>query len=539
MEKCKTKFDDETVDIDDYEIDDLVDCFDLTIPLDASEIIAKLDTYQQKFDSQPDFVNFIQEARAKLIKNIGHGKKNAYVTKNDNTMAGQVLDNENWVPDKEGSIPPNRKDMTRIVTQPPYNIMQRSRLNIPQQKPIEYVQGQLNPDLKNTFVRSLNIDSHYREILDISENLCFPPPGITGPTAPWKGQVKKNNIKLDTPSDFTFDLSEPLNNVEKIELCDAQIPRAWYVFDDAYGTNSFLYDTKKYTIPSGNYSAADLEIAINGAKNGLGALFSVVGMAGFDAYTNKMTFSPVGAGKTLTFYSDATDLSCNYIGGGGKRDYNLGWLLGFRQKFYTVPTGGSIIGEGLVDTFGTKYLYIMLDDFNKNRITYNLLGMTNNIDSFKVPSYYNYYTMGKGCTGDRGPKKKARECRNGTPALAKDGKEANVAALDTLTKAQQYTANSIIQSQNSKKSDRYFAPNNPNILAKIPIQAVINRDTSTPLFGQLSIDHSLIENNIRTYFGPVTIKRLHVQLLNDKGYVMNMNSMDWSMKLNITQLYQY
>ena len=76
-------------------------------------------------------------------------------------------------------------------------------------------------------------------------------------------------------------------------------------------------------------------------------------------------------------------------------------------------------------------------------------------------------------------------------------------------------------------------------MAKIPIQAVINRDTSTPLFGQLSIDHSLIENNIRTYFGPVTIKRLHVQLLNDKGYVMNMNSMDWSMKLNITQLYQY
>jgi hypothetical protein len=147
--------------------------------------------------------------------------------------------------------------------------------------------------------------------------------------------------------------------------------------------------------------------------------------------------------------------------------------------------------------------------------------------------------MGKGCTGDRGPKKKARECRNGTPAWAKDDVPANVAALDTLTQAQQYTANSIIQSQNSKKSDRYFAPNNPNILAKIPIQAVINRDPSVPLFGQLSIDHSLIENNIRTYFGPVTIKRLHVQLLNDKGYVMNMNSMDWSMKLNITQLYQY
>ena len=525
MEKCKTKFDDETVDIDDYEIDDLVDCFDLTIPLDASEIIAKLDTYQQKFDSQPDFVNFIQEARAKLIKNIGRGKKNAYVTKNDNTMAGQVLDNENWVPDKEGSIPPNRKDMTRIVTQPPYNIMQRSRLNIPQQKSIEHVQGQLNPDLKNTFVRALNIDSHFREIVDISENLCV---GTPGPTAPWKGQVKKDNVILDTPSDFTFDLSEPLNNVEKIELCDVQIPRAWYVFDDAYGTNSFWYDGTKRTIPSGNYTATALETAITA---------SFPGTATFDPLTNKMIFSGLDAAKHLTFYSDATDLSCNYIGGGGKRDYNLGWLLGFRQKSYR----GAITytGEGLVDTFGTKYLYIMLDDFNKNRITYNLLGMTNNIESFKVPSYYNYYTMGKGCTGDRGPKKKARECRNGTPALAKDGKEANVAALDTLTKAQQYTANSIIQSQNSKKSDRYFAPNNPNILAKIPIQAVINRDTSTPLFGQLSIDHSLIENNIRTYFGPVTIKRLHVQLLNDKGYVMNMNSMDWSMKLNITQLYQY
>ena len=520
--------DSQDLNIEDYTIDELSNLFELPTPISAQSILAKLNTLVNKFIEQenPDFVVFLEQSRAKLLKSLEPDEQNppVFQESDDDTPASDVLNNEYWDNSKSENIP-NRKNMTRIVSQQPYSVLQRERLNISQQKDIEFVQGQLNPDLKNTFIRLLNIDSHYREILDISEDLCVPP-GITGST-PWKGQVIKSNLELDSPSNFTFDLSEPLSNVEEIQLNDVQIPRAWYVFDVAYGTDRFEYNNVVYTIPSGNYNGTDLATAVTSAFP------PATASASFNAATNKMKITLPHTSDTIKFYNEGTVLACKppKNGLGGKRDYNLGWLMGFREKSYTDDT--EYTGEALVDTFGSKYLYIVLDDFNRNRITYNLLGMTNNRDNFKLPSYYNPNTMTKDCSENSVVEAKTRPCRKGTPA------DKEFFPVDNLTKAQQYTANSIIQAQQSKAQDRYFSPNNPNILAKIPISQAINYNSSAPLFGNLSIDHSKIFNNKRTYFGPVTIKRLNVQLINDKGYNVNMNGMDWSMSLKIKQLYQY
>ena len=518
--------DSEDLNIEDYTVEELSKLFELPTPISAESILAKLNSLVDKFINQnnPDFVVFLEQARTKLLQSLDPVELNppVFQESDDDTAASDVLDNEYWNNSKSENIP-DRKDMTRIVSQQPYSVLQRERLNISQQKDIEFVQGQLNPDLKNTFIRLLNVDSHYREIVDISQNLCAPPGSPAAGLTSWKGLVRKDNLELDSPSNFTFDLSEPLSNVEEIQLNDVQIPRAWYVFDDAYGTNSFEYAGTVYTIPSGNYNGDELATAVTSA-------FLGGETATFDPATNKITISGLAAVDKLTFFNEGTVLACNKNGLGGKRDYNLGWLMGFREKSYTGTT--EYTGEALVDTFGTKYLYIVLDDFNKNRISYNLLGMTNNRDNFKLPSYYNPNTMKTDCSGNY-VEAKTRPCRKGTPA------DATFFPIDNLTKAQQYTANSIIAAQHSKALDRYFSPNNPNILAKIPVSQAINYNSSAPLFGNLSIDHSTIFNNKRTYFGPVTIKRLNVQLINDKGYNVNMNYMDWSMSLKIKQLYQY
>jgi hypothetical protein len=42
----------------------------------------------------------------------------------------------------------------------------------------------------------------------------------------------------------------------------------------------------------------------------------------------------------------------------------------------------------------------------------------------------------------------------------------------------------------------------------------------------------------RTYFGPTTLKRLRVQLLDDKGYPVNLCN-NFSFSLIVEQLYQY
>jgi hypothetical protein len=48
-----------------------------------------------------------------------------------------------------------------------------------------------------------------------------------------------------------------------------------------------------------------------------------------------------------------------------------------------------------------------------------------------------------------------------------------------------------------------------------------------------------LQDNVRTYFGPVNIDRMAVKLLDDKGNILNLNGCDWCFTLIATCLYQY
>jgi hypothetical protein len=48
-----------------------------------------------------------------------------------------------------------------------------------------------------------------------------------------------------------------------------------------------------------------------------------------------------------------------------------------------------------------------------------------------------------------------------------------------------------------------------------------------------------IQDNKRIYFGPVNIDRMHIKLIDDKGYTVNLNGAEWSITLISENLYQY
>jgi hypothetical protein len=48
-----------------------------------------------------------------------------------------------------------------------------------------------------------------------------------------------------------------------------------------------------------------------------------------------------------------------------------------------------------------------------------------------------------------------------------------------------------------------------------------------------------LQDNIRTYFGPVNIDRMAIKLLDDKGNVLNLNGNDWCVTMVCECLYQY
>ncbi len=47
-----------------------------------------------------------------------------------------------------------------------------------------------------------------------------------------------------------------------------------------------------------------------------------------------------------------------------------------------------------------------------------------------------------------------------------------------------------------------------------------------------------MQDNKRVYYGPITLSRMHIQLLDDKGNIINLNENDWSFTIICETLYQ-
>ena len=80
---------------------------------------------------------------------------------------------------------------------------------------------------------------------------------------------------------------------------------------------------------------------------------------------------------------------------------------------------------------------------------------------------------------------------------------------------------------------KYYGNSLSDIIAKIPITK-----TSNTLTNYIETSTNLIKNS-RNYFGPINLERLKVILVNDKGFELNLNNMEYSFSLICKTLYQY
>ena len=211
-----------------------------------------------------------------------------------------------------------------------------------------------------------------------------------------------------------------------------------------------------------------------------------------------------------------------------KLNSNLGWLMGYRgtnqvppvpnQLLYTIPANTSpnnaIVAEALADTYGPKYLLLVLDDYNQNHLNKGLVTIATNDTRLSLPSYFN---PGIAVTCDA----------SNNPTYVQS-------APRQFTQAQLYTINAINQNRNNTTTDRYTGPTTTDVLALIPLK------TYSMLPGQPYTEFgSSLQTNERVYFGPVNIERMKVQLMDDKGNILNMHGNDWSFTLLSTHLYEY
>lgn len=205
--------------------------------------------------------------------------------------------------------------------------------------PVEYSKDYLNPLLKQTIKRNVVIDSQYRE--------------------------SKN---YNSPTNFTFNLSEPLKDVVSLKLYSFQIPYTWYTINNNYGSNFFYLkgnapgiDTGgnkdiKIEIPVGNYSSGELVSTVN--KN--------------MSQSFQTTYSDISFGATsinYTYANSKTTLSIDITNNYNEiyyqirfADPNLSSFLGYKNTVYS-PT--KITSNVIFDYNNEDYLLTTKNNYFK------------------------------------------------------------------------------------------------------------------------------------------------------------------------------
>ena len=415
---------------------------------------------------------------------------------------------------------------------------------IPVQKTIEVdvKKGTINPDLKTTINRLINIDSAYRS----------------------------REIATNTVDKFVFELSEPLLNVVALSFYSLELPQSWYTISNAKGTDSFilyLFDGTSSTInqaallvriPEGNYTTEGLcravilamQTAIDTYNNppiGLPPVYlfpiTVLDFAYcYDQTSGKFTFACTSPTTTaeytiqLIWYDEKqryTEMSNN------RYDYHLGWLMGTRYPLTTIrfiantviTAGGSMLRlyentlPSLVDVTGTKYIIVAIDDYKTNRLNRAIVSISNKPNTqIALPKYFSQDT----------PMYKVSPTK--TNAIQSNPRH--------LTLKQIYTINAIMDKPSTSHLVTPF--DSSDSFAKISVKRTD--------WGKMSGDEQVIvdvpnklfvENGgpmaiqSREYFGPVDISTMSISLYDDKGNLLGMNGMDWSISIMAKCIYQY
>ena len=211
-------------------------------------------------------------------------------------------------------------------------------------------------------------------------------------------------------------------------------------------------------------------------------------------------------------------------------DSTLGWILGFRNSteydLSTIATTNGKIqltGDTVVSINIYSYFMIMLDDYNQNHLNDGLVTTTQKETDFPLPSYTNRATYRSDPSTGR------------LITSTIDSKTGN-----NLTQKQIYAAQEVINSitsytTTSSNQKNYYSsgPFAKNVFALLPMKIAGLENNA------VYVDYGgTLQNQERTYFGPVNIHRMSVKLVNDKGEVVDLNGANWSFSFICEQLYQ-
>lgn len=523
-------------DVEKYTIDELKELFGLSSEPNfytIDDIQDQFNVLKSKYPNLARKDGFLEKAEQRIIGSVDMNPNPEPPTNKDppelnEWYTNQYLKQDNFL---QNARITDRQNKVQIFPDGNGNhqTMKREQIGVLNSHPLPIAQDSLNPTLKNISQRILVIDSQYRQSINATTS----------------------------STDFTLDLSDVLTNTLSLKLYSFQIPYAWYTIDTTLGTSCFwvVYSGTIYpiSIQDGNYGMQQLITAIQYQLDTILNIFAPFTGNHFD-----ISYNPISGKSCFLFATQLPPLSVEVVfydsefysscsttcGNSMKLNNNLGWVLGFRPlddknlplhfsivvnstNNYNIPANpapynlnNALFSEGPIDIYGTKYLTLVLDDFNQNHLNSGLVNITDIDTTLSLPDYFNA-DIPNVCAPD--------------PQLNNTLSPFYVqSAPRTLTQAQLYSINQILENRKTTYKSRVTGPTTTDVMAIIPIK---KQGLSS---GDMLVDAgSSLAYNTRIYFGPVNISRLRVSLQDDMGRTLNLHGANWSVSILVESLYQY
>ncbi len=202
-------------------------------------------------------------------------------------------------------------------------------------------------------------------------------------------------------TDYLTTLPTKLKEVVSMELTGFEFPNTYFQISKSLGNNYFWLGWQKtsalvlawyyISIPDGTYKRETMQNMINTQiQKATGKPSTECPQCSIDAQSLRTVFAlPITINNPAAFLQIAfnrtrgpaqtptgnktyttTDASQNNIAppeinlSNSTIAQNFGWILGYRMAEYKAST--AYVSEGVYDSWGTKYLYVIVNDFQKN-----------------------------------------------------------------------------------------------------------------------------------------------------------------------------
>jgi hypothetical protein len=322
--------------IENYTRNELIEMFQLPPNFDKNIVEIKESKLRDSIvnnkdinkDTQINTIHFLTKAKNIILKNEF---KNEF--KKENTFQNKIEDFYNSSYElKSSKLEDTNEHMIQVRSEKPYL----------SSYPSEFFPGVINPIKKRTIKKNLNIDTKFRD-----------------------------NYYSSSSTNFNLNLPININDVIQMQLSSIEVPTTYYVISKQYGNNFFTIvvngSSIVINIPDGNYDQLTIMDQINNQLTLSGTPFDQI------VFTINLSGIHTGSGQTMVGANVAsvTDIELNFQADKfGVDDKNtplplkLGWILGFRNGIYVGNL--NYVSESVVDTTGSKYIFLVVDDYNNS-----------------------------------------------------------------------------------------------------------------------------------------------------------------------------